>query len=136
MIKKINPFLIPWVISIAATFGSLYMSEIMKFVPCNLCWYQRILMYPLVILFGFGFFTKDKNILKYTYPMILIGNIMSFYHYGIQKLGFYHPMNVCSNGISCSGIYIQWFGFVTIPLLSFIAFTILHIYFWINMKKR
>ena len=139
MIKKINPFLFPWIVSIVATTGSLFFSEVMKFIPCTLCWYQRILMYPLVILFGFGFFTRDKNIFVYTYPMILMGNIISFYHYGIQKFHFYHPMQLCSSGVPCTGIYINWFGFITIPFLSFIAFSLLHIYFWVqysNLKKR
>jgi disulfide bond formation protein DsbB len=135
MMKRINPFLLPWLISIVATSGSLYFSEVMHFVPCELCWYQRILMYPLVILFGFGFFTRDTNIFKYAYLQILIGNIMSFYHYGIQKLGFYHPMELCSTGIPCTGIYIDWAGFITIPFLSFVAFSLLHIYFWFHLYK-
>jgi disulfide bond formation protein DsbB len=137
--KKINMFLFPWLVSLVATLGSLYFSEIMEFVPCTLCWYQRILMYPLSVLFAFGFFTRDRNLFKYTYPLILIGNVLSFYHYGMQKLGFGASMPVCSQGVSCAGFYINWFGFITIPLLSFVAFSLLHIYFWIqfiNNKKR
>lgn len=130
--KRINPFLFPWLITLIATLGSLFFSEVMKFIPCNLCWYQRILMYPLTIFFAFGFFTRDRRIFTYTYPLILIGNFLSFYHYGIQKLGFFHPVQLCSTGVPCSGIYINWLGFITIPFLSFIAFTLLHIYFWIH----
>lgn len=136
MMKKINPFLFPWIVSIIATSGSLYFSEVMKFVPCTFCWYQRILMYPLTILYGFGFFKRDKNLFLYTYPAVLLGNALSFYHYGIQKFGFYHPMNVCSAGVSCSGIYIEWLGFITIPLLSFIAFTSLNVYIIFALRKQ
>lgn len=135
MTKRINPFLLPWLISIVATSGSLYFSEVMKFVPCTFCWYQRILMYPLTILYGFGFFKRDKNIFLYTYPAVILGNSLSFYHYGIQKFGFYHPMSTCSAGVSCSGIYIEWLGFITIPLLSFIAFTLLNIYILFSLKN-
>lgn len=134
--KRINPFLIPWIISIVATTGSLYFSEVMKFVPCTLCWYQRILMYPLAILFGFGFFTKDKHIFNYTYPLILIGYLLSFYHFGIQKLGFHHPMQSCNTGVPCTGHYINWFDFITIPFLSLTAFTLLHIYFWVQVIRN
>ncbi|MGF7535685.1 disulfide oxidoreductase [Bacillus mexicanus] len=136
MIKKVNPFFFPWIVSIIATSGSLFFSEAMKFIPCTLCWYQRILMYPLVFFFAFGFFKKDKNLFLYTYPMILLGNIISFYHFGIQKLGFYHPIALCQNGINCGSIYINWFGFITIPLLSLTAFTLLHIYFWIQYSSN
>lgn len=137
--KRINPFLFPWLVTLIATLGSLFFSEVMKFIPCNLCWYQRILMYPLTVFFAFGFFTRDRNIFTYTYPLIFIGNLLSFYHYGIQKLGFFHPVQLCSSGVSCSGIYINWLGFITIPFLSLTAFTLLHIYFWIQYfqnKKR
>lgn len=136
MIKQVNPFFFPWIVSIAATSGSLFFSEVMKFIPCSLCWYQRILMYPLVVFFAFGYFKKDMNLFNYTYPMILLGNIISFYHFGIQELGFYHPIALCQNGINCGSIYINWLGFITIPLLSFTAFTLLHIYFWIQFASN
>ncbi len=136
MLKKINPFLFPWFISIIATIGSLFFSEVMKFTPCTLCWYQRILMYPLTILFTFGFFKRDKNIFLYTYPMILAGNLLSLYHYCIQKISSLAPMTVCTMGVPCSGEYINWFGFITIPFLSFVAFTLLHIFFWIQFFRN
>ncbi|MGV3464671.1 MAG: disulfide oxidoreductase [Heyndrickxia sp.] len=114
-----------WVIAIMAMLGSLYFSEIMKFTPCTLCWYQRILMYPLVIILGVAVFHHDNRVYKYVLPLSIIGMIVSIYHYSIQKVPFMKEVQVCTSGVPCSGQYINWLGFITIPLLAFIAFTLI-----------
>ena len=124
-IQKKIPLYIAWVQSIVAMSGSLFFSEVMKLPPCVLCWYQRICMYPLVLLLAVGIFLKDKKVVFYTLPLAVIGWSIALYH----NLLYYHVIPEsyapCQNGVSCTTKLITWFGFVTIPLLSFMAFTII-----------
>ncbi|MCJ7840192.1 disulfide oxidoreductase [Lederbergia sp. NSJ-179] len=114
-----------WIVSLIATLGSLYFSEIKGFIPCELCWYQRILMYPLVIIIGIAAFDQNKKIKKYVLPLSIIGGCISFYHYLIQKVPGLAPVKPCVGGVSCSGQYINWLGFITIPFLALIAFILI-----------
>jgi len=110
-----------------STIGSLIFSEFLKFPPCVLCWYQRILMYPLVVILVVGIWKKDKNLPLLVLPFSIIGMVISIYH----NLLYYNiiPESVapCTLGISCTTKYIEWFGFITIPLLSFAAFILITI---------
>lgn len=111
-----------WIISIVAVIGSLYFSEIRGFVPCELCWYQRILMYPLLIILGIGFYKKDKQVSLYSLPFSIIGIVVALFHYLHQKTDYFKQTFQCTHGVPCSGQYINWLGFITIPFLSLIAF--------------
>jgi disulfide bond formation protein DsbB len=124
-----------WITAIIATLGSLFFSEVMHFVPCTLCWYQRILMYPLAILLAIALYRNDPAIYKYVLPFSTIGMIVSSYHYGLQKIPFLKKFEMCTSGVPCSGQYINWLGFITIPLLAFIAFTIITIMMLILRKQ-
>lgn len=126
---------IAWIVSIVATLGSLYFSEIRGFIPCELCWYQRILMYPLVLILGIGTFQSDFSIKKFVLPMALIGWLISFYHYLIQKVPGFAEIKPCVNGVPCSAQYINWFGFITIPFLALTAFTIIIILMFLLKKS-
>ena len=87
--KKIeNLLLASAIIALVASLGSLYFSEVLLYVPCELCWYQRILMYPLVILLGIAAVKKDAGIVTYVLPLSIIGGSISIYHYLIQKVAF------------------------------------------------
>ncbi len=125
MFLRMNFLYISWIISLTATLGSLFFSEVMDFEPCRLCWYQRILMYPLVLIFFIGVFDCVKNAFKYSKPFILLGIALSFYHLLIQWGVVPESLSPCVQGISCSAYYIKWLGFITIPLLSFSSFTLL-----------
>jgi len=125
-----------WITSIIATLGSLYLSEIKGFNPCTLCWYQRILMYPQVIILGIAFYKGDHRVWGYTLPMSLLGWAIALYHYIIQKSPKPLEFAACSVDVPCSGQYINWFGFITIPFLSFTAFTIISICMFILYKKN
>lgn len=76
IIKK-NHIKFSFIVALIATLGSLFFSEIMLWEPCRLCWYQRILMYPLVILLGIAVLKKDRRIKRYVIPMSVIGLIIS-----------------------------------------------------------
>ncbi|KOO50001.1 disulfide oxidoreductase [Viridibacillus arvi] len=125
-----------WITSIIAMMGSLFFSEQMGFIPCTLCWYQRILMYPLVFLLGMAFYRNDKEIYKYVLPMSVFGMLLSGYHYALQKIPSMHEFSTCTSGVPCSGQYINWLGFVTIPFLSFIGFTVITISMLVLWKRK
>lgn len=120
-----KPLLIAWITSIVSLIGSLFFSEVMKFVPCNFCWYQRILMYPLVIVLGVAFYQQDHKVTRYVLPLSILGIIVSGYHYALQKIPALKAFEVCTSGVPCSGQYINWLGFITIPLLALLGFMII-----------
>jgi disulfide bond formation protein DsbB len=109
--------------AIAALLGSLYFSEIRGFIPCELCWYQRILMYPIPVLLLIGIFNDDWFLPKYILPLSITGLGVSTYHYLLQNQVF--GATACSAGVSCATRYINVFGFITIPLLALVAFLII-----------
>lgn len=116
---------IAFVVSLVATLGSLFFSEVMKLPPCVLCWYQRIAMYPLVVIFFVGLARTGKECAHYAIPLIGIGWMISFYHnllyYGLIE----NSIVPCSQGVSCTSRQIEWLGFITIPFLSWLGFTAL-----------
>lgn len=117
-----NSLRLAWVTAFAATLGSLYFSEIAGYAPCILCWYQRIAMYPLVVILFVGIIRKERDIAAYVLPLAVIGGIISVYH----NLLYYNILEEaeasCRFGISCTTKFIEWFGFLTIPLLSLLSF--------------
>ncbi|MGG6447677.1 disulfide oxidoreductase [Pseudobacillus badius] len=116
-----------WIISVIATLGSLYFSEVKEFIPCELCWLQRIFMYPLAIILGIAAFYNETNLKKYVLPLSVIGGLISIYHYLVQKVPGFAGVKPCVQGVPCNTQYINWFGFVTIPFLALMAFTLISI---------
>ncbi|OIK15481.1 disulfide oxidoreductase [Bacillus sp. MUM 116] len=119
--------LVAWAAAIIATLGSLYFSEVRHFIPCTLCWYQRIFMYPLVIILGIAGYRNDLTIYRYVLPLSIIGMLISGYHTVLQKIPYLQQFEMCTSGVPCSKDYLNWLGFITIPLLAFAAFTIITI---------
>lgn len=110
--------------AVAALLGSLYYSEIAGFIPCTLCWYQRILMYPLTVIILVGIFSQDEFLPNYVLPLSIAGMGVSIYHYLIE-LGIIAHSPACAVGIPCNVQWVNYFGFITIPLMAFIAFTMI-----------
>jgi len=110
--------------ALVATLGSLYYSEIVGFIPCTLCWYQRILMYPLILITLVGILTRDERLPYYVLPLSVVGLGFSSYHYLLQ-LGVIEHTGVCAVGVPCNARYVNYFGFVTIPLMAGTAFAII-----------
>ncbi len=111
------------IVSFVATLGSLFFSEVMHFIPCSLCWYQRIFMYSLVFLFLVNLLFPDDKIFKYAFPLVIIGWMISIYHNLLMFGIIPENLSPCVQGVPCSTAYINWLGFITIPLLSFFAYT-------------
>jgi disulfide bond formation protein DsbB len=124
-----------WATSILAIFGSLYFSEIRQYEPCLLCWYQRILMYPFALILGIAVVKKDYRISLYTMAMSAVGALISIYHYSLQKVPFMADNAVTCGRVPCTGQYINWLGFITIPFLALSAFIIIFTLSMIIWKK-
>lgn len=128
-------FILAW----ASTLGSLYFSEIAKFPPCVLCWYQRIVMYPLVVILTVGILKREKQIYLYVLPFTIIGFVIGAYHNLLYYSIIPESIQPCTLGISCTTKYIEWLGFITIPLLSLSSFaiiTILMLIMALNKSKK
>lgn len=108
-------------VALVATTGSLYLSEVAGFVPCALCWYQRIAMYPLVVILGIAAWRNDPGVARYAGPLAGIGALIAIYHIGVQRLPGL-PSGACSLDTPCSVIYVERFGFVTIPVMALAGF--------------
>ncbi len=123
-VRQKLPYL-AWLQVLVATLGSLYFSDVMKLPPCVLCWYQRILMYPLILIIPVGIFLEDKRLKYYVLPLSITGLCISLYHNLLYYNIIPEAIIPCSTGVSCTTIQIVWFGFITIPLLSLIAFILI-----------
>jgi disulfide bond formation protein DsbB len=113
-----------WAVALIAMLGSLYLSEIADFLPCLLCWYQRIAMYPLVFVLGVGLLRSDPGVWRFAIPMPVIGFFISVYHVLIQ----WRPnmeVGTCSVGAPCTGRYVAVFGFISIPTMAGAAFLLI-----------
>jgi disulfide bond formation protein DsbB len=112
-----------WLVATASTLGALFFSEIMELPPCLLCWYQRIFMFPLVLLLPVGLFPFDPKVVRYALPLALVGGTIAIYHQ-LLVLGIVpERASPCTRGVPCAEVQIEWLGFITIPFLAVAAFT-------------
>ncbi len=124
-----------WIIISVSILGSLFFSHVMEFAPCVLCWYQRIFLFPLVIILTSGLFPFDKSVVKYALPLAIAGWLTAFYHNLVYSGVISHDLQPCSKGVSCTEKYIDLFGFLTIPMLSLVSFSII-ITLLLLLKRR
>lgn len=102
--------------------GSLYFSEIADLVPCRLCWYQRIAMYPLALILLIAAVRRDRGIRFYAVPLAAIGALISGYHYLIEWYPDLETGGVCSVDVPCTFVWFRRLGFVTIPFMALCGF--------------
>ncbi len=120
------PLVFAATVAIVATGGSLFFSEISRFLPCTLCWHQRVCMYSSALLLTLAVLRGDRWMASYTLPLALGGGAVALYHV-LEERGVVQTLSVCSEGVSCTVRWINWLGFITIPLLSLSAFVLLGI---------
>ena len=113
-----------WGISLIAMSGSLYLSEIAHLLPCSLCWYQRIAMYPLVLVLGVGLLRGDLGVWRFAMPLPVVGFLIAAYHVTIQWMPNL-DVGTCSTGAPCTGRYVSVFGFISIPTMAGAAFLLI-----------
>ena len=114
-----------WLVAIVATIGSLYFSEVRQFVPCALCWFQRVFMYPLALMLGLASLRQDKSVVPYALILSVVGGGFSVYHLLEQNISNFRPPAMCNAGVPCSAKYINWLGFISIPVLALTAFVLI-----------
>lgn len=140
--KKIKSFVTENILYFAlvqamlAVIGSLYYSDIKGYVPCTLCWYQRIFLYPLVLIILVGIIRVDKKLHWYVLPMAIGGWAIALYHILIQNNIITEAITPCSIVASCRLNQVEYFGFLTIPVMAFMSFTIIIISMLIYKKYQ
>ena len=117
-------------VATVATGGSLFFSEALGWIPCVLCWYQRILMYPLVVLIAVGILRRDRRLQLYVLPLSLAGIGVSLYHYLLIKTDWLPPP-ACAVGVPCTVDYLNLFGFINIPFMALTAFVLISGLMWL-----
>jgi disulfide bond formation protein DsbB len=111
-----------WLIAIVATIGSLFFSEVLDLPPCTYCWYQRVFLYPLVIILGIAVFRKDYSISIYALPLAMVGGLVAIFQSFMEKLLDPMSMGFCKDCILSYSTY-PIFGIeIYFPYLSFVAF--------------
>lgn len=133
---KTNGLYLAFAISLISMLGSLYYSEIMHLPPCVLCWYQRIAMYPLVLIFGFAIYKKDNNLVLPAFVLAIIGWAIAVYHNLLYFNILPEAAAPCMAGISCSTKFEGFLAAFPIPLQALVGFTILLIILIIYWRTK
>jgi disulfide bond formation protein DsbB len=108
-------------VTAVAAAGSLGFSEIYGFVPCELCWFQRVFMYPLAVILGVAWWRGDVAIRRYAIPLAVIGAGISTYHVLVQRVPAFESGS-CDPGAPCTAIWVEALGVLTIPTMALIGF--------------
>jgi len=123
--------------ALAATLGSLFYSEIRHYTPCLLCWYQRIFMYPQVIILGIAWWKSDRRVWQYSVPLSIIGGLIALLHYYEQVT--LNPLAPCSTigySASCTESFVLRYGYITIPLMAVTAFLMILVFRWAEKRSQ
>lgn len=117
-----------FLISLFALFGSLFYSDILGYNPCKFCWYERIFMYPQVILLGLALWRKENFIIPYSLTFTILGALLALNHYILQLTGVsIFPCSAVGQSVTCNKLFVLKFGYITIPLMAFSAFALMTI---------
>jgi disulfide bond formation protein DsbB len=119
-----------------STLGSLFLSEIAKYAPCELCWFQRIFMYPLAVVLGVALFKKAKDVEKYAIPLSFIGGAVSTYHYYLQRAANpYAPCSTIGFSVSCTEKFFTYYGYITIPFMALTGFVAIFLLMLLKARR-
>ena len=124
--------LLAFIVAIISTVGSLFYSQIAGYAPCELCWYQRIFMYPQVVLLGIALWRKDRNIIDYSIALSLVGFFIALYQNYINYGGVSAYCQILGMGVSCTKRYTYEFGYITIPMMALTAFVLVIVFLWMQ----
>lgn len=123
-----------FVVATTATLGSLYLSDVADLIPCTFCWYQRIAMYPLVVILGIAAWRSDHGVRIYAAALAGIGAVIAAYHRLMQAFPDLGGGS-CSTGVPCTAAYFTLFGFVTIPYMALSGFLLILALLWIDRSN-
>lgn len=122
--KRYSLYLV-WIISFFSVGGSLIFSEVLGYAPCVLCWYQRICMYPILLIVSLGVLYKDRTVYRYILGLSVIGMLISLFHNLLYWGVIPESASPCVAGVSCTTKFFEIFGFITIPSLSLLSFVLI-----------
>jgi disulfide bond formation protein DsbB len=117
--------LLAWIVAAVTTLGSLYYSEHAGFVPCELCWYQRIVMYPLVVVLGVAWLRRDAKVWMTALVFVVIGAPLSLYHWLVERVPAFAESSSCSITVPCTAPWFEKLGFVTLAWMAMSSFLLI-----------
>jgi disulfide bond formation protein DsbB len=123
--KSWNLLFFAWVLATSGTLISLFFSEIVQLPICVLCWYQRIALYPLVVMLPWALFPFDVNVIRYTIPLVILGWFFALFHVLVVAGVIPESAQPCTLGVPCSDTHFTLLGFLNIPVMSLITFSLL-----------
>jgi disulfide bond formation protein DsbB len=117
--------LVAWIVAIVTTLGSLYYSLHVGYIPCELCWYQRIAMYPLVVVLGVGWLRRDAKAWITAAPFVVVGAPLSLYHWLVERVPSFAEGSSCSVVVPCNAPFFEKLGFVTLAWMCMSSFLLI-----------
>ena len=123
--------------TLAGMFLTLLYSEVFHYVPCDLCWYQRVFLYPQVFIFAYAWYKKDRVILPYTLLLSVLGLVVAVYHH-ILQLGYniYKPCSTAPFAVDCAKPSFIEYGFVTFPFMAVVLFGFLSTFLITSLHNK
>jgi disulfide bond formation protein DsbB len=132
----IHSILVGFVASSLAMAGSLTYSDVVGYTPCVLCWFQRIFMYPQVILLGLALYRRDLSMRLYAIVLSSVGGVLALWHY-LGQLGFGTlPCSAVGYSVSCAERFVMQYGYITIPMMALSAFVLIALSSAVSLKKE
>lgn len=127
-----------WAVAASALIGSLTLSEVYNLIPCTLCWWQRVCMFPIAFVATVGVMRKDFNLGYYVLPLAITGIVVSLYHSLLQWGIIKETILDCSltGAVSCAKADIMWFGFISIPFMAFCCFVAISVLAWLSLPAK
>jgi disulfide bond formation protein DsbB len=109
--------------SLGGVFLTLYYSEVLHYVPCDLCWFQRVFLYPQMFIFALAWWKKDRSILPYSLALSIVGFAVAVYHHMLQ-IGYdiYKPCSTAPFAVDCAKPSFIEYGFITFPFMAVVLF--------------
>jgi len=123
-----------WLVALASTASAVFIGEVMGQAPCVLCWYQRIAMFPLVLLLGIALLRSETGVAIYGIALSALGQAVALYHTLLYWHWIPESLAPCGQGPSCRQQVLNLFGYLDLPMLSLIAFTLITVLLVMSMK--
>ena len=130
-----NALLLAFVTALSATLGSLFYSEVIGYEPCVLCWWIRVFTFPLVAIFGLALYKKGRSstdaAFAFATPLVILGFLVGFY-FTYTTFGGASLLPCTAEGGACSKLFVNKFGYVTIPSMALTTSVILLLISWVK----
>ena len=120
-----NLLFFAWILATSGTLISLFFSEIVQLPVCVLCWYQRIALYPLVIILPLALFPFDIRVIRYVSPLVIFGWLVALFHVLVVAELIPESAQPCVQGVPCSEVQFSILGFINIPVMALFTFSLI-----------